>query len=203
MLHLDAREGERDARDKRRDAAEQDATRRRIVKRQHGDRPAARQGADDKPADDRQGDAGRDADERGHQREVEASQRPRSNGDRCYLHECAPRRGWHADMRLKRREGARLRRDGLRHVPEEQRFGRRQGEQNRIDELLRIGRVSNQRTAAQAAHGQADKCRDAVQHRPAAAVGVHDRGAERCSGDLWQSLAQRGRQSTPLQNSLR
>jgi len=111
MLHLDAREGERDARDKCRDTAEQDATRRRIAQRQHGDRPATRQGADDKPADDRQGDAGRDADKRGHQREVQAAQRPRSDGDRCYLHECAPRRAWHADMGSKRRERARLRRD--------------------------------------------------------------------------------------------
>jgi hypothetical protein len=76
--------------DKRRDAAGQDAMRRHIVKRQHGDRSAARQGADDKPANDRRGNASRDADKRGHQREVEAAQRPRSDDDGRHLHECQP-----------------------------------------------------------------------------------------------------------------
>jgi len=70
-----------------------------------------------------------------------------------YLRERASRPGRNADMRPKRRERSGLRRDGLRHIPEDQRFGRRQGEQNGIDELLRIGRVGDQRAAAQTARG--------------------------------------------------
>jgi hypothetical protein len=86
-------------------------------------------------------------------------------------------------MRPKRRERAGLWRDGLQHVPEDQRFGDRQGEQYGIDELLRTGRGGDQHPAAQAAHGQANEGSDAVQYRPATAVGVHDRGTERCGGE--------------------
>ena len=86
--------------------------------------------------------------------------------------ERAPRRGRNADMRPQRCERAGLRRDGLGHVPEQQRFDRRERQQDGIDELLRIGRIGDQHAAAQAARGQADEGRDAVQHRR--------RGCDRC-----------------------
>jgi hypothetical protein len=64
MLRLGARKRNRHAGDKCRDPP--DRTRRAAVaQRQYGDRSAERQGANDQPADDRRGRAGRDSNQRG------------------------------------------------------------------------------------------------------------------------------------------
>jgi hypothetical protein len=128
-------------------------------------------------ADEGRGQAGGGAHQRGHQRQIESTERPGPDIDWHSLGERPARLRRDAETRAQRGPGAGFSGRRLRHPGQGEDLQTGDGQQDEVDSLRRVGRESDEGARAERTDGQSAEGREAVIERPTRAVGIEDRRA--------------------------